>query len=134
MELLTTFIDIILHLDVHLAALTAQYGTWIYAILFLIIFCETGLVVFPFLPGDSLLFVAGALAATGGMDIWVLCGVLLTAAVLISRLGGSTIGCLVIARLFGVVAVSLLIGAMIELRQQVSVYLRAAGPPEPIGA
>ena len=82
MELLTTFIDIILHLDVHLAALTAQYGIWIYAILFLIIFCETGLVVFPFLPGDSLLFVAGALAATGGMDIWVLCGVLLTAAVL----------------------------------------------------
>lgn len=59
---------------------------------------------------------------------------LLTAAVLISRLGGSTIGCLVIARLFGVVAVSLLIGAMIELRQQVSVYLRASGPPEPIGA
>ena len=82
MELLTTFIDIILHLDVHLAALTAQYGTWIYVILFLIIFCETGLVIFPFLPGDSLLFVAGALAATGGMDIWVLCAVLLTAAVL----------------------------------------------------
>ena len=65
MELLTPFIDIVLHLDVHLAALTAQYGTWIYAILFLIIFCETGLVVFPFLPGDSLLFVAGALAAIG---------------------------------------------------------------------
>ncbi|HNI83195.1 MAG TPA: VTT domain-containing protein, partial [Rhodocyclaceae bacterium] len=82
MELLSTFIDIVLHLDVHLAALTAQYGTWIYVILFLIIFCETGLVVFPFLPGDSLLFVAGALAATGGMDIWVLCGVLLAAAVL----------------------------------------------------
>ena len=82
MELLTYFIDIVLHLDVHLAALTAQYGTWIYAILFLIIFCETGLVVFPFLPGDSLLFVAGALAATGGMDIYVLCAVLLTAAVL----------------------------------------------------
>ena len=85
MELLTYFIDIVLHLDVHLAALTAQYGTWIYAILFLIIFCETGLVVFPFLPGDSLLFVAGALAATGGMDIYVLCAVLLTAAVLGDR-------------------------------------------------
>ena len=82
MEFRTAFIDIVLHLDVHLAALTAQYGTWIYAILFLIIFCETGLVVFPFLPGDSLLFVAGALAATGGMDIWLLCGVLLAAAVL----------------------------------------------------
>ncbi|WP_079432903.1 DedA family protein [Zoogloea sp. LCSB751] len=82
MELLTTFIDIVLHLDVHLADLATNYGTWIYAILFLIIFCETGLVIFPFLPGDSLLFVAGALAATGGMDIGVLCGVLLAAAVL----------------------------------------------------
>lgn len=82
MELLTTFIDIVLHLDVHLADLASNYGTWIYAILFLIIFCETGLVIFPFLPGDSLLFVAGALAATGGMDIGVLCAVLLAAAVL----------------------------------------------------
>ncbi len=82
MELFTAFIDVILHLDVHLAALTAEYGIWIYAILFLIIFCEPVLVVFPFLPGDSLLFVAGALAATGGMDIGVLCGVLLAAAVL----------------------------------------------------
>ena len=63
MELLAQFIDIVLHLDKHLAVLVAQYGTWIYAILFLIIFCETGLVVTPFLPGDSLLFVAGALAA-----------------------------------------------------------------------
>ncbi|MBS0368716.1 MAG: DedA family protein [Proteobacteria bacterium] len=82
MELITTFIDIVLHLDVHLADLANNYGTWIYAILFLIIFCETGLVIFPFLPGDSLLFVAGALAATGGMDIGVLCAVLLAAAVL----------------------------------------------------
>jgi membrane-associated protein len=82
MELLTTFIDIVLHLDAHLAALLADFGGWIYAILFLIVFCETGLVVFPFLPGDSLLFVAGALAAGGGMDITVLCGVLLAAAVL----------------------------------------------------
>ena len=57
------FLDIVLHLDKHLAVLVEQYGTWIYAILFLIIFCETGLVAFPFLPGDSLLFVAGTAAA-----------------------------------------------------------------------
>lgn len=84
MEFLTQFIDIVLHLDKHLAVLVAQYGTWIYALLFAIIFCETGLVVMPFLPGDSLLFVAGALAATsgGGMDIGVLIAVLLAAAVL----------------------------------------------------
>jgi membrane-associated protein len=84
MELLAQFIDIVLHLDKHLAVLLAQYGTWIYAILFLIIFCETGLVVTPFLPGDSLLFVAGALAATSGdsMRIEVLVAVLLSAAVI----------------------------------------------------
>jgi membrane-associated protein len=82
MELLTQFIDIVLHLDKHLAVLVADYGVWIYAILFAIIFCETGLVVTPFLPGDSLLFVAGALAATGGMDIGVLIAVLLAAAVI----------------------------------------------------
>ena len=82
MELIAQFFDIILHLDKHLGVLIAEYGTWIYAILFLIIFCETGLVVTPFLPGDSLLFVAGAAAAAGGMDIAVLCAVLLTAAVL----------------------------------------------------
>jgi membrane-associated protein len=82
MEFIASFIDIVLHLDKYLGMLTAHYGTWIYAILFAIVFCETGLVVMPFLPGDSLLFVAGALAATGGMDINVLCGVLLTAAVL----------------------------------------------------
>jgi membrane-associated protein len=82
MEILSQFIDIVLHLDKYLAVLVGQYGIWIYAILFAIIFCETGLVVMPFLPGDSLLFVAGALAATGGMDIGVLVAVLLTAAVL----------------------------------------------------
>jgi membrane-associated protein len=86
MELLSQFIDIVLHLDRHLAILVAQYGTWIYAILFAIVFCETGLVVTPFLPGDSLLFVAGALAAEGvgggGMDIGVLIAVLLAAAVI----------------------------------------------------
>ncbi|QZN98080.1 DedA family protein [Symbiopectobacterium purcellii] len=64
-------IDFILHIDVHLAELVAQYGVWIYAILFLILFCETGLVVTPFLPGDSLLFVAGALAALPTNDLHV---------------------------------------------------------------
>ncbi|PKO34572.1 MAG: hypothetical protein CVU34_07405 [Betaproteobacteria bacterium HGW-Betaproteobacteria-7] len=84
MELLTQFIDIVLHLDKHLALLVQQYGLWIYGILFIIIFSETGFVVTPFLPGDSLLFVAGALAALGegGMDIVVLIVVLLVAAVL----------------------------------------------------
>ena len=82
MEYLATFIDIILHLDKHLAILVQQYGTWVYAILFAIIFSETGFVVTPFLPGDSLLFVAGALAALGGMDIGVLVAVLIVAAAL----------------------------------------------------
>jgi membrane-associated protein len=84
MEFLTQFIDIVLHLDKHLAVLVQQYGLWIYAILFFIIFAETGFVVTPFLPGDSLLFVAGALAAIGegGMDILVLIGVLAGAAAL----------------------------------------------------
>lgn len=81
-EYLTQFIDIVLHLDKHLAVLVAQYGVWVYAILFAIIFSETGFVVTPFLPGDSLLFVAGALAAVGGMDIGVLMLVLTTAAIL----------------------------------------------------
>jgi membrane-associated protein len=82
MEYLTSFIDIILHLDKHLALLVQQYGVWIYAILFAIIFSETGFVVTPFLPGDSLLFVAGAIAALGGMDIGILMAVLIAAAVL----------------------------------------------------
>lgn len=84
MELLAQFIDIVLHLDKHLAALLAQYGTLLYIILFAIIFCETGLVITPFLPGDSLLFVAGALAASSGgnFDIGVLIAVLLSAAIL----------------------------------------------------
>ena len=82
MEYLAAFIDIVLHLDKHLAVLVQQYGTWIYAILFVIIFSETGFVVTPFLPGDSLLFVAGALAALGGMNIGVLLAVLIAAAAL----------------------------------------------------
>jgi membrane-associated protein len=72
LEIITAFIDIVLNLDVHLQWLVANYGTWIYLILFLIIFCETGLVVTPFLPGDSLLFVAGTVAAGGGMDVHTL--------------------------------------------------------------
>ena len=72
MEFVATFIDIVLHLDKYLQVLIQSYGVWIYAILFLIIFCETGLVVTPFLPGDSLLFVAGALAATGNMYVHTL--------------------------------------------------------------
>jgi membrane-associated protein len=63
MQLLHGFIDLLLHIDVHLVELFAQYGVWIYAILFAVVFAETGLVVTPFLPGDSLLFAAGALAA-----------------------------------------------------------------------
>ena len=82
MELLAYFIDIVLHLDKHLAVMVQQYGVWIYAILFAIIISETGFVVTPFLPGDSLLFVAGALAALGGMDIMILIAVLLAAAAL----------------------------------------------------
>jgi membrane-associated protein len=80
LELLTTFIDIILHLDKHLIWLVQNYGSWIYVILFLIIFCETGLVVTPFLPGDSLLFVAGAIAATGAMEVQWLVALLILAA------------------------------------------------------
>ena len=79
MEIVTGFIDLVLHLDVHLQALVANYGIWIYAILFLIIYCETGLVVTPFLPGDSLLFVAGAVAAGGGMNVHALFAVLVVA-------------------------------------------------------
>ncbi|HEV8600105.1 MAG TPA: DedA family protein [Gemmatimonadales bacterium] len=71
-DLLRTAIDFFLHLDRHLAEIIARYGTWTYAILVAIVFCETGLVVTPFLPGDSLLFTAGALAALGTLDPWLL--------------------------------------------------------------
>jgi membrane-associated protein len=81
-EFLATFIDIVLHLDKHLQVLIQNYGVWIYAILFLIIFCETGLVVTPFLPGDSLLFVSGALAATGNMHVHTLFLILVAASFL----------------------------------------------------
>ena len=82
MDILFSAWDLIVHLDKHLALLVQNYGSWIYAILFLIIFCETGLVVAPFLPGDSLLFIAGALAAAGGMNVNLLVVVLIVAAVL----------------------------------------------------
>jgi membrane-associated protein len=72
MELIKHFIDVILHLDKHLVVLVQQYGTLSYGILFLIIFCETGLVVTPFLPGDSLLFAVGALSASGAFNVvWI---------------------------------------------------------------
>ena len=72
MEFLAQFIDLFLHLDTHLQAIIEAYGLWTYAILFLIVFCETGLVVTPFLPGDSLLFAAGTFAATGSLNVVVL--------------------------------------------------------------
>jgi len=75
-------IDLFLHLDKHLAELIAAYGPWIYAILFLIVFAETGLVVTPFLPGDSLLFASGAIAATGSLNIFLMTALLLAAAIL----------------------------------------------------
>ncbi|HET7062494.1 MAG TPA: DedA family protein [Nitrosospira sp.] len=80
MEILATFVDIVLHLDKHLIWLVQNYGDWVYLILFLIIFCETGLVITPFLPGDSLLFVAGAIAATGAMEVQWLATLLMLAA------------------------------------------------------
>lgn len=82
MELLTLFIDVVLHLDTHLLALTQEYGIWVYGILFLIIFCETGLVITPFLPGDSLLFVAGALCGMGSLELGLLAPLLILASFL----------------------------------------------------
>ena len=82
MELISLLLDFILHIDRHLGELVVAYGPWIYLILFLIIFCETGLVVTPFLPGDSLLFVAGTLAALGSMNIHLLVALLIVAAIL----------------------------------------------------
>ncbi|MBC7448036.1 MAG: DedA family protein [Hymenobacteraceae bacterium] len=81
-DLFRQFVEIILHLDVHLRELTQQYGGWTYAILFAIIFTETGVVLFPFLPGDSLLFVAGSLAALHDLELGKLIGLLFVAAVL----------------------------------------------------
>lgn len=82
MELLLSGWDLLVHLDRHLATLLQQHGAWVYPLLFAIIFCETGLVVTPFLPGDSLLFIAGTLAAGGGIDVHLLALLLVAAAVL----------------------------------------------------
>ncbi len=82
MDILLAFWDIVLHLDRHLSSLLGQYGAWVYALLFVIVFCETGLVVTPFLPGDSLLFVSGALWAAAGMDVRLLAATLIIAALL----------------------------------------------------
>jgi len=80
MEFLAQLWQIALHLDVHLAEFVAAHGAWVYALLFVIVFIETGLVIWPFLPGDSLLFVTGAVAAAGGMDIAAVMAVLVAAA------------------------------------------------------
>jgi membrane-associated protein len=83
MDILTNLIDLFLHLDEYLARIIADYGTWTYGILFVVIFVETGLVVMPFLPGDSLLFAAGTFAALpDGLNIWYLLILLMVAAIL----------------------------------------------------
>ncbi|MEI6221506.1 MAG: DedA family protein [bacterium] len=81
MSFFSTAIDLFLHLDKHLNTVIEQFGLWTYVFLFIIVFCETGLVVTPFLPGDSLLFAAGALAATGSFNIALLLIILLIAAI-----------------------------------------------------
>ena len=81
MEILTSFVDIMLHLDVHLSEFVGQYGMLTYAILFLVIFAETGFVVTPFLPGDSLLFAAGAIASFGSLNVGVMVFLLIVAAI-----------------------------------------------------
>jgi len=95
MEFIQLVIDFILNIDQHLTELTAAYGPWVYGILFLIVFCETGLVVTPFLPGDSLLFVAGAIALHGTLDVHLLVVLLIIAAILGDALNYS------IGRFFG---------------------------------
>ena len=82
MDVIQFLIDFILHIDDHLLTIVTDYGGWTYAILFLIVFAETGFVVTPFLPGDSLLFAAGALAATGALNLYLILGLLVLAAVL----------------------------------------------------
>jgi membrane-associated protein len=94
-EPLRTIIDFFLHLDKHLSQVISQYGTWTHLILFLIVFCETGLVITPFLPGDSLLFAAGTFAALGALDVRLVIVLLIIAAVLGDTLNywvGSYIG------------------------------------------
>ena len=82
MDILLQLVDFILHVDQYLEAFVAQYGAWVYALLFLIIFVETGVVVMPFLPGDSLLFIVGAMCGAGLMNLPLVMGLLLAAAIL----------------------------------------------------
>ncbi len=82
MEIISFFVDFILHVDKHLEAFVVAYGPWVYALLFLIVFVETGLVVMPFLPGDSLMFIVGALCGVGLMSYWVAVPILIVAAIL----------------------------------------------------
>lgn len=82
METIRQFIDIILHVDRYLVVILRDYGTLTYLFMFLLIFCETGLVVTPFLPGDSVIFALGALASLGSLDPWILFGVLVAAAII----------------------------------------------------
>jgi membrane-associated protein len=81
MDWLRNVVDLFLHLDQHLSELISQYGTWTHLILFLIVFCETGLVITPFLPGDSLLFAAGTFAALGALDVRLVLLMLIVAAI-----------------------------------------------------
>ena len=99
MDALAWLLDFVLHIDVHLTTFVAAYGTWVYALLFAIIFVETGVVVMPFLPGDSLLFVVGALCGAGLMNL-PLTMVLLTIAAILGNQSNYTIGRLVGARVF----------------------------------
>ena len=82
MDLIHRIVDLFLHLDQHLGQLITHYGTWTHLILFLIVFCETGLVLTPFLPGDSLLFAAGTFAALGALDLWLIVVLLIVVAIL----------------------------------------------------
>jgi membrane-associated protein len=82
LDLLRSIMDFFLHLDQHLSQAISQYGGWTHLLLFLIVFCETGLVVTPFLPGDSLLFAAGTFAALGALDLWLIILLLVVAAIL----------------------------------------------------
>lgn len=90
LDIVLQFLDMLLHVDKYLGTVIENYGAWVYAILFAIVFAETGLVVLPFLPGDSLLFIAGAFCATHAMNEWALVGLLLVAAI-----GGNTVNYLV---------------------------------------
>ena len=82
MEFVRNVVDLFLHLDEHLSQIISQYGVWTHLILFLIVFCETGLVITPFLPGDSLLFAAGTFAALGSLDLWLIILLLIIAAII----------------------------------------------------